>query len=137
MGFLSHWLADSGEHADQCTSAFAERLPRVVVEGLRVFSGSDTRGGADGGFAGAPGGVAAGATGCRVGTGGFLDGDLDGTLSHLVCAEHSGTRGYLCRGLHAVGPGVCTARPRSETPGRGFVVYGGGAMQGDRDSGSA
>src|SRR5258708_14583784 len=122
MGFLSHRFADSGEHSDQCSPAFAEHLSCVVVEGLGFFPGSNARGSAVGGFAGAAGGVAAGATGCGSGTGGFLCRGADGALSHLVCAEHSGTRGYFFRGLRPVGPFVSTSRPPSETTPRALLA---------------
>ena len=45
----------------------------------------------------------------RVGDGGLLDGGSDGHLSHLVCAEHAGAGGHFCRGVYAVGAGVCVA----------------------------
>ena len=88
--------------------------------------------------AGAAGGVAAGACGSMASRAvAFWTRGADGALSHLVCAEHAGPCGHLCRGLHLVGTGLCAARSRSKAVGCGGVVYGGGAVEGDGDRDSA
>jgi hypothetical protein len=46
----------------------------------------------------------------------------DRALPHLVCAEHAGPRGHLCRRLHAVGAGLRAAGAGPQALGRGAVV---------------
>jgi len=56
---------------------------------------------------------------------------LTGLYPNLVCAEHAGPRGHLCRGMHTVGACVRASRPRPQAWAAALWFAAARTLQGD------
>src|SRR6185503_7503896 len=133
MGLLPNRVADSDDNALQCSPAAAECVPGAVVEAFRLLPGSDARGSAHRCVVWIAGSLEAGAAGGRLGRSRVLDSYAYCALSGVVCAEHAGSGGYLCRCVFSLGAGLQHAGRGSATCTCDAVLYGGCALEGDGD----